>query len=69
MRKSWWKIVCVVLLVYAIVGGLLLPVPRAAPAPGNHQEPVLPCLHVVCHDDPFHHFGCVQHQTPAHPQL
>jgi heme exporter protein C len=27
MRKSWWKIVCVVLLVYAIVGGLLLPVP------------------------------------------
>ncbi|MGL6269671.1 MAG: ABC transporter permease, partial [Chitinophagaceae bacterium] len=27
MRKSWWKILCVVLLVYAIVGGLLLPVP------------------------------------------
>jgi len=27
MRKSWWKIVCVVLLVYAIAGGLLLPVP------------------------------------------
>jgi heme exporter protein C len=27
MRKSWWKIVCVVLLVYAIIGGLLLPVP------------------------------------------
>jgi heme exporter protein C len=27
MRKSWWKIVCVVLLVYAIVGGLLLSVP------------------------------------------
>ena len=27
MRKSWWKIVCVILLVYAIVGGLLLPVP------------------------------------------
>ena len=27
MRKSWWKIVCVVLLVYAIVGGLILPVP------------------------------------------
>jgi heme exporter protein C len=27
MRKSWWKIVCVLLLVYAIVGGLLLPVP------------------------------------------
>ncbi len=27
MRKSWWKILCVVLLVYAVVGGLLLPVP------------------------------------------
>ena len=27
MRKSWWKILCVILLVYAIVGGLLLPVP------------------------------------------
>jgi heme exporter protein C len=27
MRKSWWKILCVVLLVYAIIGGLLLPVP------------------------------------------
>ena len=27
MRSNWWKIVCVVLLVYAIVGGLLLPVP------------------------------------------
>lgn len=28
MRRSWWKIVCVLLLVYAIVGGLLLPVPE-----------------------------------------
>ncbi|WP_336515715.1 ABC transporter permease [Pollutibacter soli] len=27
MRKSWWKILSIVLLVYAIVGGLLLPVP------------------------------------------
>lgn len=27
MYKSWWKIVCVVLLVYTIVAGLLLPVP------------------------------------------
>lgn len=27
MRKSWWKILSVLLLVYAIVGGLLLPVP------------------------------------------
>ena len=27
MRKSWWKILCVALLVYAIIGGLLLPVP------------------------------------------
>jgi heme exporter protein C len=27
MRKSWWKILCVVLLVYTVVAGLLLPVP------------------------------------------
>jgi heme exporter protein C len=28
MKKWWWKILCIVLLVYTIVGGLLLPVPR-----------------------------------------
>ena len=28
MRKSWWKILGVVLLAYALIGGLLLPVPR-----------------------------------------
>lgn len=28
MRKSWWKVACVILLAYAIIGGLLLPVPR-----------------------------------------
>lgn len=28
MRKSWWKILSVVLLAYAVVGGLLLPVPK-----------------------------------------
>src|SRR5258708_26749149 len=27
MRKKWWKILCVVILVYTITGGLLLPVP------------------------------------------
>ena len=27
MRKTWWKILCVVLLIYTVVGGLLLPVP------------------------------------------
>ena len=27
MRKSWWKILSVVLIAYSIVGGLLLPVP------------------------------------------
>jgi len=27
MKKKWWKIVCVVLLVYAVVGGFLMPVP------------------------------------------
>jgi heme exporter protein C len=28
MRKSWWKILCVALLAYAVIGGLLLPVPK-----------------------------------------
>jgi heme exporter protein C len=28
MRKSWWKILSVVLLVYTVVGGFLVPVPR-----------------------------------------
>jgi heme exporter protein C len=30
MRKSWWKILSVVLLVYTVVGGFLIPVPRLA---------------------------------------
>ena len=29
MRKSWWKILCVLLLIYALVGGLLVKVPNA----------------------------------------
>ncbi|PZF73556.1 cytochrome c biogenesis protein CcsA [Taibaiella soli] len=28
MRQSWWKIVCVALLAYTLIGGMLLPVPR-----------------------------------------
>ncbi len=28
MSKSWWKILCVVLLAYVIIGGLLMEVPR-----------------------------------------
>lgn len=28
MKKWWWKIVCIVLLVYTITGGLLMDVPR-----------------------------------------
>jgi len=28
MRKSWWKLLSVVLLAYAVIGGLLLPVPK-----------------------------------------
>jgi len=28
MHKSWWKILAVVLLVYTIVGGFLMDVPR-----------------------------------------
>ncbi|MFZ9660589.1 MAG: ABC transporter permease [Chitinophagaceae bacterium] len=27
MKKVWWKISCVVLLIYTVIGGLLLPVP------------------------------------------
>ena len=27
VRQSWWKILCVALLAYVIIGGLLLPVP------------------------------------------
>lgn len=27
MRQSWWKILCVVLLTYTVIGGLLMPVP------------------------------------------
>jgi len=28
MRKSWWKVLCVILLGYTIIGGFLLSVPR-----------------------------------------
>ena len=28
MRKTWWKILCVALMVYTIIGGLLFEVPR-----------------------------------------
>ncbi len=28
MRSSWWKILCVVLLVYTVAGGILMDVPR-----------------------------------------
>jgi len=27
MRNSWWKIVCVILLMYTVIGGLLMPAP------------------------------------------
>ncbi len=30
MRQSWWKILCFILLSYAIIAGFLLPVPRLA---------------------------------------
>ena len=28
MKKNWWKILCVVLLLYVVIGGLLIEVPR-----------------------------------------
>lgn len=30
MKKSWWKALCVVMLLYTIIGGLLINVPRKA---------------------------------------
>lgn len=28
MRKRWWKVLCILLLIYTVVGGLLMDVPR-----------------------------------------
>lgn len=28
MRRHWWKVVCVLLLAYTVIGGFLIPVPR-----------------------------------------
>jgi heme exporter protein C len=28
MSQSWWKVLCILLLTYTVIGGLLLPVPR-----------------------------------------
>jgi len=28
MRQSWWKVLCVILLAYTVIGGFLMPVPR-----------------------------------------
>src|SRR5438045_9745498 len=28
MHKSWWKILCVILLIYTFIGGFLMDVPR-----------------------------------------
>ena len=28
MKKTWWKILCIVLLIYAIIGGLLVKTPN-----------------------------------------
>ncbi|MGN6567126.1 MAG: ABC transporter permease, partial [Flavipsychrobacter sp.] len=28
MRRSWWKVLCVIFLGYTVTGGLLMPVPR-----------------------------------------
>ncbi|WP_276133750.1 cytochrome c biogenesis protein CcsA [Polluticoccus soli] len=28
MRRSWWKVLSVILVAYAVIGGLLMPVPR-----------------------------------------
>src|SRR6476620_10623061 len=28
MRRSWWKILCVILLLYTFIGGFLMDVPR-----------------------------------------
>lgn len=28
MRKYWWKVLCIVLLTYTVIGGFMMPVPR-----------------------------------------
>src|SRR5580698_3704081 len=28
MRSWWWKIVCIILCIYVVIGGFLIPVPR-----------------------------------------
>ncbi len=28
MRRSWWKVVCIIFLAYTVIGGFLMPVPR-----------------------------------------
>jgi heme exporter protein C len=30
VQKNWWKIAAIVLVLYAVIGGLLIPVPRLA---------------------------------------
>lgn len=27
MKKNWWKIICVILMLYTVIGGMLMPVP------------------------------------------
>src|SRR4051812_1107272 len=28
MRRHWWKLLCIIILSYVLIGGLLMPVPR-----------------------------------------
>ena len=37
----------------------------SAAAAGNHPEPVLPCVHVVCDDDPVYGFRGACRALPA----
>jgi len=42
LKKSWWKVLCIILLFYAIIGGFLMPVPR------------LPILHETIRNMNYH---------------
>ncbi len=42
LKNSWWKVLCIILLFYAIIGGFLMPVPR------------LPILHETIRNMNYH---------------
>ena len=59
MKKWWWKILCVILLVYTLkpdLVGFVNEIPRLS-FTGIDPQSLLPCVHVVCHDDTVYGIG------------